>query len=84
MVKIELLKEIPEDLYCRSGFGHDLQKLIEEFAESDSKYCEFIFADGDYKDYRTANGSLRRAVQRTNYKIKVRTFNKRIFMIKDY
>ena len=60
-----------------------LQELIDEFADSDIKVAEFTYSNSEYKNKKSADGSIRLAVKRSPHKnIKVQTIDWRTYLIK--
>ena len=77
-MKLVAVKNLPN----RTGRGK-LQELIDEFADSDAKVAEFTYSKTEYKSKKSADGSIRIAVQRSPHKnIKVKTVNWHTYLIK--
>lgn len=77
-MKLVAVKSLPN----RTGRGK-LQELIDEFADSDAKVAEFTYSKTEYKNKKSADGSIRIAVQRSQHKnIKVKTVNWHTYLIK--
>ena len=77
-MKLVAVKNLPK---CKER--GKLQELIDEFADSDAKVAEFTYSKTEYKSKKSADGSIRIAVQRSPHKnIKVKTVNWHIYLIK--
>lgn len=77
-MKLVAVKSLPN----LAGRGK-LQELIDEFADSDAKIAEFTYGKTEYKNRKSADGSIRIAVKRSPHKnIKVKTVNWHTYLIK--
>lgn len=77
-MKLVAVKNLPN----LKGMGK-LQELIDEFADSDIKVAEFTYGKSEYKNRKSADGSIRIAVKRSPHKnIKVRTVDWHIYLYK--
>lgn len=81
MIKLKPVKKIPEsERYC---CRHDLQAIIKNFVNSNTKICEFKFEVGvDYKSSDSAYWSIKTAVRRSGENIKAYIRNKRVYLEK--
>ena len=77
-MKLVAVKNLPK---CKER--GKLQELIDEFADSDIKVAEFTYGKSEYKNIKSADGSIRIAVKRSPHKnIKVKTVNWHIYLYK--
>ena len=80
---VTYLNELPFDKSKIRKY-HNVRSVIEEFVDSKSKYCEFLYDTGDYVNAKSAASSLYKSARRYNYNISVLMWGNRIFMRKDY
>lgn len=78
-MKLVAVDRVPK--YERSN--HKLQKLIEEFANSDAKFCKVEFEDDEYKSFKVAVESMRVAVKRSKRAIKAHERKGELYLSKE-
>lgn len=59
---------------------HDLQRILKDFMYSGSRFAKVEFGDREYKDTKSAVGTLRLAIKRSGYRIKVHQRKGEIFL----
>lgn len=62
---------------------HKVQRLIEEFANSDAKFCKIEIEPGEYKSRNSAWNSIGRTARRMKIGVKVRSIEKTLYLVKE-
>ena len=67
IMKLVKVKELPKKIAAR----HNLQDIIQEFVNSDSRIVKIDIENHEYKNTRCLYGCIRVAVKRSKHPIKV-------------
>lgn len=59
-----------------------LMEVIDRFCESNEKVKEYLYSENEYTNPSSAAGSLRSAIKRFRYAIRVSQKNGKVYMVK--